>query len=123
MNGHGAPVPIHTGNRPQFWVRRVNSASICSSPFGFASKPKPYLLFFLTVIPPPVLVKTEPQEVTAPRRSVDIKMRALNAGGQEVFELISDSEPEVDEPDSDVEVVEALRHTSRSSSTIPSSGE
>ncbi|KAF8136057.1 hypothetical protein K438DRAFT_2121651 [Mycena galopus ATCC 62051] len=48
-------------------------------------------------------------------------MRALNEGGREVFELISDSEPEAEGPDSDVEVVEALRHTSRSSSTIPSS--
>ncbi|KAJ7924780.1 hypothetical protein B0H13DRAFT_1863645 [Mycena leptocephala] len=60
-------------------------------------------------------------EVTLPRRSADIKMRALNEGGREVFELISDSEPEADESDSDVEVVEALRHTSWSSSTIPSS--
>jgi hypothetical protein len=67
----------------------------------------------------------EPQKVTLPQRTADIKMRALNEGGREVFELISDSEPEADEPDSDVdvEVVEALRHTSRSSSTIPSSGE
>ncbi|KAJ6598099.1 hypothetical protein DFH09DRAFT_1303914 [Mycena vulgaris] len=40
-------------------------------------------------------------------------------GGREVFELLSDSEPEADDGDSDLEALEALQRTSRSSSAIP----
>ncbi|KAJ6579022.1 hypothetical protein B0H10DRAFT_2443543 [Mycena sp. CBHHK59/15] len=46
-------------------------------------------------------------------------MRTLNEDGQEVFELLSDSEADTDGRDSDLEVMEALHRTSRSSSTIP----
>lgn len=57
-----------------------------------------------------------------PRASADVRMRALHEGGREVFELLSDSEPEADDGDSDLEVMEALQRTSRSSSTIPLPG-
>ncbi|KAJ7622550.1 hypothetical protein B0H17DRAFT_1151676, partial [Mycena rosella] len=59
----------------------------------------------------------EPRVASVPRASANVKMRALHEGGREVFELLSASEPEAD--DSDLEVLEALQHTSRSSSTIP----
>ncbi|KAJ6608403.1 hypothetical protein B0H10DRAFT_1955479 [Mycena sp. CBHHK59/15] len=75
---------------------------------------------FLAPVPgPPILVKAEPQFASVPRASADVKMRALKEGGREVFELLSDSEPEADDRDSDLEVMEALQHTSRSSSAIP----
>ncbi|KAJ6572631.1 hypothetical protein B0H10DRAFT_2237462 [Mycena sp. CBHHK59/15] len=61
----------------------------------------------------------EELELRAPRASADVKIRALNEGGREVFELLSDSEPEADNRDSDLEVMEALQNTSRSSSAIP----
>ncbi|KAJ7465327.1 hypothetical protein B0H11DRAFT_2307912 [Mycena galericulata] len=65
------------------------------------------------------VVKTEPQAINVPTQlSVDIKMRALNEDGREVFELLSDSEP-ADDHDSDLEVIDALQHASRSSSAIP----
>ncbi|KAJ6600110.1 hypothetical protein B0H10DRAFT_2231069 [Mycena sp. CBHHK59/15] len=67
-----------------------------------------------------VSVKAELHAIGVPQGS-DIKMRTLNEDGREVFELLSDSESELDHPDSDMEVIEELRHTSRSSSTIPSS--
>ncbi|KAJ7690410.1 hypothetical protein B0H17DRAFT_1179932 [Mycena rosella] len=66
---------------------------------------------------PPTLVKAEPRVASVPRASANVKMRTLHEGGREVFELLSDSEPEAD--DSDLEVLEALQHTSRSSSAIP----
>ncbi|KAJ7438913.1 hypothetical protein B0H11DRAFT_2356610 [Mycena galericulata] len=70
---------------------------------------------------PPDPVKAEPQAVILPQISDDIKMRTLNEGGREVFELLSDSEPEPDESDgnSDAEVMETLQRTSRSSSAVP----
>ncbi|KAJ6628522.1 hypothetical protein B0H10DRAFT_1990267 [Mycena sp. CBHHK59/15] len=46
-------------------------------------------------------------------------MRALKEDRREVFELLSDSEPDVDDPDSDLEVIDTLKPTSRSSSAIP----
>ncbi|KAJ7339229.1 hypothetical protein DFH08DRAFT_964261 [Mycena albidolilacea] len=67
-----------------------------------------------------VMVKVEPQSISVPPNS-NIKMRALNEDGRKVFELLSDSEPDLDHPDSDLEVIEALQRTSRSSSTIPPS--
>ncbi|KAJ6622122.1 hypothetical protein B0H10DRAFT_2214720 [Mycena sp. CBHHK59/15] len=57
--------------------------------------------------------------VSVPRPSTDVKMRALHEGGREVFELLSDSEPGTDDRDSDLEVMEALQCTYRSSSAIP----
>ncbi|KAF7372521.1 hypothetical protein MVEN_00114000 [Mycena venus] len=75
---------------------------------------------FLALVPgPPILVKAEPRLASVPRASADVKMRALNEGGREVFELLSDSEPEGEDQDSDLEVLEALQRTSRSSSAIP----
>ncbi|KAJ6613945.1 hypothetical protein B0H10DRAFT_2046774 [Mycena sp. CBHHK59/15] len=60
---------------------------------------------------PAILVKAEPGAV---------KMRTLNEGGHDVFELLSDSEPETLDHDSDLEVSAALiRTASRSSSVIP----
>ncbi|KAJ6559505.1 hypothetical protein B0H10DRAFT_2240425 [Mycena sp. CBHHK59/15] len=54
-----------------------------------------------------------------PCASADVKMQALKEGGHKVFELLSDSEPEANNWDSDLEVMEALQHTSQSSSAIP----
>ncbi|KAJ7270000.1 hypothetical protein B0H12DRAFT_1310429 [Mycena haematopus] len=72
---------------------------------------------------PPFVVKSEPQSVDALagalRTSADVKMRALNEGGRQIFELLSDSEPEADDRNSDLEVIEALRNTTESSSPIP----
>ncbi|KAJ6583757.1 hypothetical protein B0H10DRAFT_2234731 [Mycena sp. CBHHK59/15] len=65
------------------------------------------------------LVKAEPQVISIPQSPAQIKMRTLNEDGQEVFELLSDSEADTDGRDSDLEVMEALHRTSRSSSTIP----
>ncbi|KAJ6615683.1 hypothetical protein B0H10DRAFT_1949699 [Mycena sp. CBHHK59/15] len=61
---------------------------------------------------PSSAVKAEPQIA---------RMRTLNNGGREIFELLSDSEPETDQPEceSDLEVIEALQRDSRSSSLIP----
>ncbi|KAJ7467353.1 hypothetical protein B0H11DRAFT_2046863 [Mycena galericulata] len=75
----------------------------------------------LSVLPgPPSVVKLEPHAISVPAPlSDDIKMRALNEDGREVFELLSDSEPDADEPDSDLEVIDALQRVSRSSSAIP----
>ncbi|KAJ6595251.1 hypothetical protein DFH09DRAFT_1413358 [Mycena vulgaris] len=74
----------------------------------------------LLVTPGPLVsVKAEPEIVNVLRVSDDIRMRTLNEGGREVFELFSDSEPEHDDADSDVEVMEALQCTFRSSSAIP----
>ncbi|KAJ6563092.1 hypothetical protein DFH09DRAFT_1364226 [Mycena vulgaris] len=72
-----------------------------------------------SVAPATLLVKAEPQAIRLLQAFADIKMRALNESGREVFELLSDSEPDADEPDSDREVIDALQCTSRSSSTIP----
>ncbi|KAJ6567871.1 hypothetical protein B0H10DRAFT_2444751 [Mycena sp. CBHHK59/15] len=65
------------------------------------------------------LVKAEPQVISIPQSPAQMKMRTLNEDGQEVFELLSDSEADTDGRDSDLEVMEALQRTSRSSSTIP----
>ncbi|KAJ7922381.1 hypothetical protein B0H13DRAFT_2655645 [Mycena leptocephala] len=66
------------------------------------------------------VIKAEPQAISVPvQASVDIKMGALNEDGREVFELLSDSEPDADNPDSDLEVINALQRTSRSSSAAP----
>ncbi|KAJ7829472.1 hypothetical protein B0H14DRAFT_2594030 [Mycena olivaceomarginata] len=69
----------------------------------------------------PVFVKLEPEPVDLKHGSGDIKLRTLNEDGHEVFELLSDSDDACDDHDSDEEVIEALRHTSRSSSAIPPS--
>ncbi|KAJ6542456.1 hypothetical protein DFH09DRAFT_1282546 [Mycena vulgaris] len=69
-----------------------------------------------SVAPATLLVKGEPQAIRLPQASADIKMRALNDSGREVFELHSDSEPDADEPDSDLEVIHVsiLKHNSSS---------
>ncbi|KAJ7743687.1 hypothetical protein DFH07DRAFT_964017 [Mycena maculata] len=64
---------------------------------------------------PTGVVKAEPVGSSV---SAEIKLHALNEGGREVFELLSDSEPE-DTADSDLEVIATLRHVSRSSSAAP----
>ncbi|KAJ6621009.1 hypothetical protein B0H10DRAFT_2188252 [Mycena sp. CBHHK59/15] len=58
-------------------------------------------------------------DASTTRQSVSDSMRALHEGGCEVFELLSDSEPRTDDRDSDLEVMEALQRTYRSSSAIP----
>ncbi|KAF8145905.1 hypothetical protein K438DRAFT_1991370 [Mycena galopus ATCC 62051] len=70
---------------------------------------------------PPVfsLVKAEPQKITL-SQSGDFKMHALTEDGHEVFELLSDSDAD-EELNSDQEVIEALRRSSRSSSIVASS--
>ncbi|KAJ6531497.1 hypothetical protein DFH09DRAFT_1093171 [Mycena vulgaris] len=72
---------------------------------------------------PAVLVKAEPPAIGLPPPS-DIKIHTVNEDGREVIMLLSDSdsEPEGDDRDSDLEVVEALKHTSRSFSVITPSG-
>ncbi|KAF8185240.1 hypothetical protein K438DRAFT_1973954 [Mycena galopus ATCC 62051] len=68
---------------------------------------------------PPILpssVKAEPEKLS-PHRSGDVKMRALTEDGHEILELLSDSDAEED-LNSDLEVMEALRRSSRSSSVI-----
>ncbi|KAJ6543278.1 hypothetical protein DFH09DRAFT_1322276 [Mycena vulgaris] len=67
---------------------------------------------------PAVLVKPELRVLSSLGSSVEIKMRALNEDGREMFELLSDSEPDDYNRDSELEVIEAPQHTSRSSSTI-----
>ncbi|KAJ7670029.1 hypothetical protein DFH06DRAFT_1321054 [Mycena polygramma] len=64
-------------------------------------------------------VKTEPDGSTVPQAVPEIKLRALNENGQEVFELLSDSDSEPDAADSDVEVIATLQPNSRSSSVAP----
>ncbi|KAJ7300409.1 hypothetical protein DFH08DRAFT_828478 [Mycena albidolilacea] len=66
----------------------------------------------------PDIVKAEPEAITVPRAS-NVKMRTLNEGGREVLELLSESEPDDSGEASDLEVMEVLRHTSRSSSAAP----
>ncbi|KAJ6597450.1 hypothetical protein B0H10DRAFT_2325734 [Mycena sp. CBHHK59/15] len=79
----------------------------------------------LSAVSDPVRVKIEATATPASASLVkaespaQIKMRTLNEDGQEVFELLSDSEADTDGRDSDLEVMEALHRTSRSSSTIP----
>ncbi|KAJ7441374.1 hypothetical protein B0H11DRAFT_1932979 [Mycena galericulata] len=73
----------------------------------------------LSTIPAPVHIKIESAPLSVPPLSVDIKMRALNEDGREVFELLSDSELDAGEPDSDLEVIDALQRASRPSSMIP----
>ncbi|KAJ7730603.1 hypothetical protein DFH07DRAFT_969111 [Mycena maculata] len=72
----------------------------------------------LTVAPGSAAVVMEAQAISVPAPA-DIKMCALNEDGQEVFELLSDSEPDADGPDLDLEVIDALQRMSRSSSAIP----
>ncbi|KAJ7785060.1 hypothetical protein DFH07DRAFT_1054504 [Mycena maculata] len=67
----------------------------------------------------PSAVKTEPWAARLPPAPGDIRLRTLNEGGVEVFELLSDSEPEPSDHNSDLEVLTALQPTSRSSSAIP----
>ncbi|KAF8133571.1 hypothetical protein K438DRAFT_1947662 [Mycena galopus ATCC 62051] len=72
--------------------------------------------------PPPVLplsVKAEPETISLrqPPQSGDVKMRVLTEDGHEVLELLSDSDEDED-LNSDQEVIEALRRTSRSSSIL-----
>ncbi|KAJ7629844.1 hypothetical protein B0H17DRAFT_1150437 [Mycena rosella] len=66
-----------------------------------------------------VAVKAEPEAPGLPSRSAPIKMRVPTEGGREVLELLSDSEPDASGVESDLEVVQALKPTSRSSSIIP----
>ncbi|KAJ6574171.1 hypothetical protein B0H19DRAFT_1253912 [Mycena capillaripes] len=68
----------------------------------------------IEAIPPLVMLGPEPEAGA----SATIKMRTLEEDGREIFELLSDSEePEIDDQDSDLEVIEALKY--RSSSAIP----
>ncbi|KAJ6580328.1 hypothetical protein B0H10DRAFT_2443268 [Mycena sp. CBHHK59/15] len=70
---------------------------------------------------PAILVKAESQSTGLPCKIPGaVKMRTLNEGGHDVFELLSDSEPETLDHDSDLEVSAALiRTASHSSSVIP----
>ncbi|KAJ6608663.1 hypothetical protein B0H10DRAFT_1955216 [Mycena sp. CBHHK59/15] len=69
----------------------------------------------------PFLIKQEPQSTVVPcNLPGSVKMRTLNKGGQEVLEIVFDSEID----DSDIEVSEVLiRTASRSSSTDDSDEE
>ncbi|KAJ6573305.1 hypothetical protein B0H10DRAFT_1964125 [Mycena sp. CBHHK59/15] len=69
------------------------------------------------------LIKAEPLAISLPPPSA-IKMRTVKENGCDVLVILSDSESEsdIDDRDSDLEVIEALKHTSRSSSVIPPSG-
>ncbi|KAJ7862763.1 hypothetical protein B0H14DRAFT_3134175 [Mycena olivaceomarginata] len=76
----------------------------------------PGLWQILAAPAPAVGVKAEQQAIPMPRTAGDIKMRALNEGGREVLELPPDSDVE---STSEMEVMEVLQSTSRSSSAIP----
>ncbi|KAJ7785121.1 hypothetical protein DFH07DRAFT_934967 [Mycena maculata] len=72
-------------------------------------------------LPPPIpgpgiSVKSEPQVIELPRTTGDIKMRILSEGGKDIFELLSDSEPETSDID---EVLATLQNASRSSTAPP----
>lgn len=74
----------------------------------------------VSVEAPAILVKLEAQTTGIPSIHAPVhgpvKMRTLNEGGHEVFELCSDSDSDAGH-DSDVEVTDALTHgASRSSS-------
>ncbi|KAJ7816577.1 hypothetical protein B0H14DRAFT_2602581 [Mycena olivaceomarginata] len=68
---------------------------------------------------PAASIKTEPEVTSLPSLS-DIEMRTLNENGRGVLALPSDSESEAaDHLDSDLEVIDALRPPSHSSSALP----
>ncbi|KAJ7343942.1 hypothetical protein DFH08DRAFT_1081295 [Mycena albidolilacea] len=67
----------------------------------------------------PDVVKAEPEVITVQPAAGNVKMRTLNEGGREVLELLSESEPDDNDEASDLEVMEVLKHTSRSSSAAP----
>ncbi|KAJ7232469.1 hypothetical protein B0H12DRAFT_1076840 [Mycena haematopus] len=52
---------------------------------------------------PPVVIKAEPQVTSLPQSSGDIKMRAVEENGKQVFELLSDSEPDADGQDGSID--------------------
>ncbi|KAF8209604.1 hypothetical protein K438DRAFT_1960610 [Mycena galopus ATCC 62051] len=73
-------------------------------------------------VPPPVLpfsIKAEPETISLhqPPQCGDVKMRVLTEDGHEVLELLSDSDEDED-LNSDQEVIDAFRRTSRSSSIL-----
>ncbi|KAJ7835870.1 hypothetical protein B0H13DRAFT_1913361 [Mycena leptocephala] len=72
-----------------------------------------------SVAPVTPLVKAEALAIRFSQASANIKMRTLHESGREVLELLSDSEPDIDELDSDLEVIHELQRVSRSSSAIP----
>ncbi|KAJ6558975.1 hypothetical protein B0H10DRAFT_1967130 [Mycena sp. CBHHK59/15] len=72
-------------------------------------------------VTPFISIKSEPDSTSVSGIS-GVRLQTLNEGGQEIFELISDSEAKNSDPDSDVEVTAALmRPSSQSSSIIPPS--
>ncbi|KAJ6597312.1 hypothetical protein B0H10DRAFT_1959905 [Mycena sp. CBHHK59/15] len=95
------------------------SGSIASTRLSVVSDPVRVKIEAMATPASASLVKAEPQVISIPQSPAQIKMRTLNEDSQEVFELLSDSEADTDGRDSDLEVMEALQRTSRSSSTIP----
>ncbi|KAJ7695891.1 hypothetical protein B0H14DRAFT_3529911 [Mycena olivaceomarginata] len=69
-----------------------------------------------TPVPVPDVVKAEPEVITVPPAAGGVKTCRLNEGGREGLELLSEFEPDNNNEASDLEVMEALKHTSRSSS-------
>ncbi|KAF8217297.1 hypothetical protein K438DRAFT_1954146 [Mycena galopus ATCC 62051] len=99
------------------YVQRISKSSMCDVSSTRPSVPNSAPIKIESL--PPVLpssVKAEPETLSL-HWSGDVKMRALTEDGHEVFELLSDSDAEED-LNSDLEVIEALRRTSRSSSVI-----
>ncbi|KAJ7798897.1 hypothetical protein B0H14DRAFT_3492137 [Mycena olivaceomarginata] len=70
------------------------------------------------------LISFEPEVITVPPAAGDVKTCRLNEGGREGLELLSEFEPDDNDEASDLEVMEALKHTSQSSSAAspPPSG-
>ncbi|KAJ7440214.1 hypothetical protein B0H11DRAFT_2253165 [Mycena galericulata] len=64
---------------------------------------------YLSTVSDPVRVKIEPVSTPDPPVPVKAEPQTLNEGGREVFELLSDSEP--DNEKSDAEVMETLQRT------------
>ncbi|KAJ7266196.1 hypothetical protein C8J57DRAFT_1229592 [Mycena rebaudengoi] len=60
-------------------------------------------------VPLSSVVEAEPRTIRSPQASADIKIRTLHESGREVFELLSDSEPDADDSDSDLEWLEVER--------------
>ncbi|KAF7377145.1 hypothetical protein MSAN_00133600 [Mycena sanguinolenta] len=85
-----------------------------SAPLSTSSNQDPIQVKVEAPIP---TVKIEPHAVTRPRGADEIKLRTI---AKNFYEILSDSESDTE---SDLEVIEALHRTSRSSSAVPLSSE
>ncbi|KAK7008311.1 hypothetical protein R3P38DRAFT_3280934 [Favolaschia claudopus] len=68
-----------------------------------------------------VIIKAEPtsSELASLSHSDPVRVKVHQEGGHDVLEILSDSEPDEPEPDSDIEVLRSLITSSSRSSSIP----